>query len=86
MNKITYILITVPEYPTPKDVWDLVSNTPNSKVINFYTMDMEDLSIVAKYRILPRPTLLAMNNTKVVGRFVGPKMPKASAISKFLGG
>lgn len=86
MNKINYILVVVPGYQTPKDVLDLIQRTPNSKVIDFYTMDMEDLSIIAKHRILPRPTLLAMNNTKVVGRFVGLKMPKASAISKVLGG
>jgi len=79
----TFILVTVPDATVPKDILELVKNTPGSQTIEFYTMNMDLLATIAKYRILPRTTLLAMNNTKVVGRFVGT-MPKAKAVKQFL--
>jgi hypothetical protein len=79
----TFILVTVPDATVPKDILDLVKNTPGSQTIDFYTMNMDLLSIIAKNRILPRTTLLVMNNTKVVGRFVDT-MPKAKAVRQFL--
>lgn len=40
------------------------------KHIEFYTNDMADLSLIAKYRICKLPTVLVFNNTKVVARMV----------------
>jgi hypothetical protein len=40
------------------------------RYINFYTMDMEDLTFIAKNRVLPAYTILVMCGQKVVCRLV----------------
>ncbi len=42
----------------------------NTKVINFYTSILDDLTIIAKYRLLPVPTFLAIDNGKVIARIL----------------
>lgn len=79
----SFILVTVPGFSISSDITKLVQSTDGSTVVDFYTMDMEELSIIAKHRVLPRPTLLVMSGTKVIGRFVD-KMPSASKITEFL--
>ena len=73
MNKnIKILCITDNDCPRNEEFKQLLSSIPDSKMIDFYTMDIEDLSLIAKYRVLPVPTIIVTLNTKVIGRFVNP--------------
>lgn len=43
------------------------------ELIDFYTMDLDKLSIIARYRILPVPTILVTNGNKTLLRLVRPR-------------
>jgi hypothetical protein len=54
----------------------------NISTLDFYTMNIEQLSFIAKYRILPVPTILVMSNTKVLGRVV--HLPPKDKLAKMM--
>jgi hypothetical protein len=58
---------------------ELLAIAPNGRMIDFYTTSIEELSIIAKYRILPVPTIIVLSNSKVVMRMVNP--PKAETLA-----
>lgn len=61
---------------------ELMAIAPNGRMVDFYTFDMDDLSIIAKHRVLPVPTILVLNNNKVICRIVHP--PKAELLAELL--
>jgi hypothetical protein len=69
-NGFNLIGVTVPGFPGNESIKQVCKLYNNSQIIDFYTMDMEELSVIAKYRILPVPTLLILSNGKVLGRIV----------------
>lgn len=60
----------------------LMASLPDGRMLDFYTNDLEDLSLIAKYRVLPVPTILVLNNSKVVLRLVKP--PKQETLVEIL--
>lgn len=66
---INLIGITIPDSLESRKIEDICKKL-GGEVINFYTMDMEEISMIAKYRILPVPTLLIFSGMKVIGRLV----------------
>ncbi len=84
LNRYKTIFVTTDDYPRNDEVIKLLSNIPpiECQVLNFYTMDLDILSIIAKYRVLPVPTILILNNTKVIGRIVRP--PAHKVLSKLV--
>lgn len=71
-SNIEVICITSKDCPRNAEFEELLGLVPNGRMIDFYTQDMEDLAIVAKYRVLPVPTFIIVNNGRVVGRIVHP--------------
>jgi hypothetical protein len=57
-----------PEYKDFEELLKVVKGT----LLDFYTMDLEELGFIAKHRLLPVPTILILNGTKVIGRIVRP--------------
>lgn len=41
-------------------------------VIDFYTMDMDELTIIAKHRVLPVPTVLVTSGNRTLLRIIRP--------------
>lgn len=75
--------IIVPDFPESRNV-EAVCKDFGGKTINFYTMDMEELSLIAKHRVLPVPTILIFAPSgKVVGRIV-KEIPSADAVEDML--
>lgn len=62
----------------------LMAATPGGRLIDFYTMDLEELAIIAKHRIMPVPTIIVLttSNNKVAMRMVNP--PKAEALADII--
>lgn len=83
VKDIDVVFITDPDFPKNKELMDLMTVTPDATVINFYTMDIDELSFIAKYRILPAYTILIMRGQKVIGRLVN-KFPKKSTFKQML--
>lgn len=67
--KLNVVVMTVEGMDNSKAL--AIAQHFNAKVIDFYSMDMEDLLFIGKHRLLPTPTVLFMDRTKVVGRLVG---------------
>lgn len=63
---------------------DAICAAHKVKPLEFYTMDMEELSFIAKYRILPKPTILIFNKTKPVVRIVGDSMLTLAKFERLL--
>lgn len=74
--------VVVPDLPGNKTI-EVLCDEYNGQVIDFYTMNMEDLATIAKYRVLPVPTLLLVTATKTVARFV-KDIPSATKIKQIL--
>jgi len=64
------LIVTTPGHDTAA-VKDIVAEYPETKVINFYTTNMEELAIIAKNRILPVDSVLVFDGSKAVARIVG---------------
>lgn len=64
------LIVTVPGF-NKKAVQDITSEYPKTRVIDFYTTDMEELAVIAKNRILPVESVLVFKDQKVVARVVG---------------
>jgi hypothetical protein len=47
------------------------------KIVDLHSSDVNDLLLVAKYRILQTPTVIFLSNTKVMGRILS-KQPVAA--------
>ncbi len=80
---INVIFVTDPDFPKNKEFLELMTLVPDATVLNFYTMDVEELSFIAKHRILPAYTVLFMRGQKVIGRLVN-KFPKKATFKKML--
>ena len=80
---IKIIFITDPDFPRNKEFLELLTVISEATVINFYTMDIDELTFIAKHRILPAYTILIMSGQKVIGRLVN-KFPKKSTFRKML--
>ena len=77
------VFITDPDAGRNKEFMDLMTVVPDATILNFYTMDIEELSFIAKHRILPAYTMLIFRGQKVVGRLVN-KFPKKGVLKKML--
>lgn len=77
------IFITDPDFPRNKEFLGLLNVVPDAMLINFYTMDIDELTFIAKHRILPAYTILIMSGQKVIGRLVN-KFPKKTSFRKML--
>lgn len=63
----------------PKNLeFENLIKTYGGKLIDFYSNNLDDLTIIAKYRILPAPTILILSGSKVIARIVRP--PKLEQI------
>lgn len=80
---IKVVFITDPDFPRNKEFLELAAVVPDATFLNFYTMDIEELSFIAKHRILPAYTILIMHGQKVIGRLVN-KFPKKKTFQKML--
>lgn len=49
-------------------------------VVDFTTGNMDDLLFIAKHRLLPVPTVLLMDRTKIVARYVEHDIPTPAEI------
>lgn len=76
--KLNYIAMTVDGADNSKLI--SVARELNASIIDFTTSNMENLTFIAKHRLLPSPTLLILDRTKVVGRFVGEDIPDVEAV------
>lgn len=83
MKDTQVVFITDPDFPKNKEFLGLLEVVPDAKIINFYTMDMEELSFIAKNRILPAYTILVIQGQRVVMRLVN-KIPKKAVFKKML--
>lgn len=54
------------------------------KLINFYTMDRDELLFIARHRLLPTQTVLVMDGTRVVARMIGNDIPTAKKFQSLL--
>lgn len=81
-NKLQVICVSTLDCERNQEFAELCSIIPDSQMIDFYTSDLDELSIVAKYRILPVPTFIVLCNSKVIGRIVKP--PKAEDMADIL--
>lgn len=79
---IQVVYIAPDDCPRKQEFKDLLATIPDSKMINFYTQDIEELTLIAKHRVLPVPTLLILTNNRVLGRIVSP--PPAAQLSDLL--
>lgn len=79
----TLLIVTTPEFTKIKDLEAVMLDYPGSQMFDFYTMDMEELSLIAKHRILPATTILVFDRTKVVARIV-QEVPSKSELKKLL--
>lgn len=82
-SSITLLIVTTPEFTRTKEMKALIATYPGSSIISFYTMDMEELALIAKHRILPVPTILIFNKSKVVARLVN-EIPNKAGLKKIL--
>jgi len=81
-NKFTFLCFTVRGENNSKI--EKLAKALGVEPIDFYTMDLEKLGEVAKYRILPEPTLLILSKNKVVGRFVGDDLPTVQQLNNII--
>lgn len=83
ISKISLIGIVVPGLPGNKQIETLCKRY-GGQIIDFYTTRMDELSVIAKYRVLPVPTLLVIYNSKMIGRIVKniPPTEKLDSIIK----
>jgi hypothetical protein len=77
------IFVTDPDFHKNKEFLGLVDLVPDALLIDFYTMDMEELSFIAKFRVLPAYTILVIQNGRTVMRLVN-KIPKKAQFRKML--
>lgn len=83
MTDIQVVFVTDPDFPKNKEFLSLLEVVPDARIINFYTMDMEELSFIAKNRILPAQTILIIQGNRTILRLVN-KIPKKAAFKKML--
>jgi thiol-disulfide isomerase/thioredoxin len=81
-SQLTFLCFTVRGENNSKI--EKLANALGVQPIDFYTMDLEKLEEVAKYRILPEPTLLILHKNKVVGRFVGDDLPTVQQLNNII--
>jgi hypothetical protein len=82
MNKLDITFVIEPDLPMAKEMGRLVKSGLG-KVINWYTMDLEELSFIAKYRILPAQTIIIISGNKVVCRLVNV-VPTVAKLNKLI--
>lgn len=83
MTDTQVVFVTDPDFPRNKEFLGLLEIVPNAKIINFYTMDMEELSFIAKNRILPAYTILIIQGNRTILRLVND-IPKKAVFKKML--
>jgi hypothetical protein len=64
------LIVTTPGHDQ-KALKEIVELFPQAQVLDFYTSVMDELHLIAKYRILPVDSVLILDGQKVVGRIVG---------------
>lgn len=80
---IQVVFISDPHVPGKDEFLSLAATIPDAIILDFYTMDIEELSFIAKHRVLPAHTILVIQGQKVVIRLVN-KTPKKVAFKKML--
>lgn len=71
-KEIQVICITDQDCERNVEFKKLMDSISNGKMIDFYTTDFDELTIIAKHRVLPVPTILVLSNGKVICRIVHP--------------
>jgi len=82
MNKLDVTFIIEPDLPKAKEIGRLVKSGLG-KVINWYTMDFDELTFIAKHRILPAQTIIIANGNKVICRLVND-IPTVAKLNKII--
>jgi hypothetical protein len=82
MTKFQVICVTDLDCPRNDEFHTLMESLPDGRMVDFYTTNIDDLSMIAKYRILPVPTILVLNNSRVVMRLVKP--PEQELLAEIL--
>lgn len=54
-----------------------------SIMIDFYTSKMDELQVIARYRVLPTPTIVVLNGDKHIGRIVA-ESPNLNKLQKLM--
>lgn len=85
LKDLTVIFATTDVAATPAQVSHLLTCAGDGILLDWYTMDMVELALIAKHRIMPIPTLLILQNQKVVSRVVGT-LPSAEGLAKLIEG
>ncbi len=83
MAKITIYILQVSGQDNIRTA-AIIRARPDAEVVDFYTNDMDKLLFIAKHRLLPEETILLLDRTKVVGRFVGAKVPTPERLESVL--
>lgn len=81
--KFNFIIVSPNPKSLPPHLWELAADSEDNKIINFYTTNMDELAIIAKYRIMPMDTLITIQGGKVVHRVVGT-MPTVEGLSNLI--
>ncbi len=76
--KITPYIMTVEGCDNTKALQ--VAQHLQAPTVDFTTGDMDDLLFIAKHRLLPVPTLLLMDRTKIMARYVEHDIPTPAEV------
>jgi hypothetical protein len=72
------------EYATGNKALSKLATVFGFTTIEFYSMELPVLETIAKYRLLPVPTLLVLHKSKVVARIVGDELPTPARLSALI--
>jgi thioredoxin-related protein len=82
MNDIKLLFVRTPAAGSAFDnLYEQYKN--QSRLIDFYTNSLDELMVIAKYRVLPTPTIVFLDGEKSVGRIVSAT-PNANKMKKAL--
>lgn len=81
--KYNVIIVSSNPKALPAHIWELVAASDDNQIINFYTTNMDELSVIAKHRVMPIDTILVLQSGKVMHRIVGV-MPTEEGLRKIL--
>jgi hypothetical protein len=81
-KELEVVFVIEPDLPLAKEMGRLVKAN-FGKVIQWYTMDIEELGFIAKHRILPAQTIIVLHNSKVVCRLVN-SVPTTTKFKRIL--
>lgn len=82
-KEMQVVFITDINADNNSEFFALMSAFPDAVLIDWYTMDVQELSFIAKHRVLPAKTILILHGTKVVCRIVND-LPSKDMLSRIV--